>query len=81
MFTTETKSSEAIRLLLPPGKDPPPPLGGVVSSGEALHGVRRMPEYSLMSSVSTLMLCCCMMLTTSYPVQVVFLDCLVYLQF
>ncbi|KAK9282790.1 hypothetical protein L1049_011011 [Liquidambar formosana] len=66
----ETKCNEAIRLLVAPGKDPPPPLGGHIISGEALDNATRRSERLLMSRVSTLMLCCCTMLTSSYPVQV-----------
>ena len=67
---TEAKCNEAIRLLVPPGKDPPPPLGGKKTYGEVLDKAARKSEQLLMSSVTTLMLCCCKMLTTSYPVQV-----------
>uniref|UniRef100_F6HV55 Uncharacterized protein n=1 Tax=Vitis vinifera TaxID=29760 RepID=F6HV55_VITVI len=66
----EAKCNEAIRLLVPPGKDPPPPLGGKKTYGEVLDKAARKSEQLLMSSVTTLMLCCCKMLTTSYPVQV-----------
>nr|CAN73162.1 hypothetical protein VITISV_002553 [Vitis vinifera] len=69
-YVTEAKCNEAIRLLVPPGKDPPPPLGGKKTSGEVLDKAARKSEQLLMSSVTTLMLCCCKMLTTSYPVQV-----------
>ncbi|KAL0008068.1 hypothetical protein SO802_009570 [Lithocarpus litseifolius] len=66
----EGKCKEAIRLLVPPGKDLPPPLGAQILSGEASDTSTRRSEQSLMSSVSMLMLCCCTMLTSSYPVQV-----------
>ncbi|KAI8031839.1 Proline-, glutamic acid- and leucine-rich protein 1 [Camellia lanceoleosa] len=65
----ESKNNEAMRLLIPPGKDPPPPLGGH-TIGEALDQRTKRPERLQMSSVSTLMRCCCTMLTSSYPVQV-----------
>lgn len=65
------KSNEAIRLLVPQGKDPPPPLGGLALLGEASYKARRRSDHLLMSSVSVMMLCCCKLLTSSYPVQVV----------
>ncbi|CAL5365279.1 unnamed protein product [Camellia sinensis] len=65
----ESKNNEAMRLLIPPGKDPPPPLGSH-TIGEALDQRTKRPERLQMSSVSTLMRCCCTMLTSSYPVQV-----------
>ncbi|GFZ21976.1 hypothetical protein Acr_29g0011380 [Actinidia rufa] len=58
-----------MRGLVPPGKDPPPPLGGH-STGEASDQRIKRPERLQMSSVSTLMRCCCTMLTSPYPVQV-----------
>ncbi|KAJ9684919.1 hypothetical protein PVL29_017083 [Vitis rotundifolia] len=67
----EAKCNEAIRLLVSPGKDPPPPLGDQKMSGEVLDKAARKSEQLLMSSVTTLMLCCCKMLTTSYPVQII----------
>ncbi|XP_052199109.1 uncharacterized protein LOC127806114 isoform X2 [Diospyros lotus] len=63
----ESKSNEIIRLLVPPGKDPPPPLG---YSGEVSEHTTKRPELLQISTVSTLMRCCCTMLTRSYPVQV-----------
>ena len=71
LSAAEIKSNEAIRLLVPPGKDPPPPLGGLTLLGEASYKARRRSDYLLMSGVSALMLSCCKMLTSSYPVQVV----------
>lgn len=65
----ETKSNEAMRVLVPPGKDPPPPLGGSTML-ETSDQTTKIPERLLMSSVSTLMLCCCTMLEGSYPVQI-----------
>ncbi|XVE99055.1 hypothetical protein REPUB_Repub03eG0163700 [Reevesia pubescens] len=66
----ETKSDEARRLLVPPGKDLPSPLGGhsslEVASCKATRSSERLPT----STVSTLMFCCCKMLTSSYPIQV-----------
>ncbi|KAK2999853.1 hypothetical protein RJ639_024155, partial [Escallonia herrerae] len=62
----ESQCSEAMRVLVPPGKEPPPPLGGQTSSDLAT----KRPDQYLVSSVSTLMLCCSTMLTSSYPVQI-----------
>ncbi|KAK6933543.1 Pre-rRNA-processing protein RIX1, N-terminal [Dillenia turbinata] len=65
----ESKGSEITRFLVPPGMDPPPPLGGqqiLESSNQALN----MSEQLILSTVSNLMLCCCTMLSTTYPVQV-----------
>ncbi|XP_077250053.1 proline-, glutamic acid/leucine-rich protein isoform X2 [Tasmannia lanceolata] len=66
----ETKSAEAIRLLVPQGKDPPPPLGGQIMSIETSVPSTAWFEQLIMPRVSTLMQCCCMMLTNPYPVQV-----------
>ncbi|XVE90883.1 hypothetical protein DITRI_Ditri20bG0111900 [Diplodiscus trichospermus] len=60
----EAKSDEARRLLVPPGKDLPSPLGGVSCK------TTRSSERLSTSTVSTLIFCCCKMLTSSYPVQV-----------
>ncbi|KAL6957139.1 hypothetical protein U1Q18_043770 [Sarracenia purpurea var. burkii] len=65
----DSKSNEAMRVLVPPGKDPPPPLGGY-TIGETSDQRTKRHERLQMSSVSTLMRCCCTMLTSSYPVQV-----------
>ncbi|MBA0694893.1 hypothetical protein Goari_005157, partial [Gossypium aridum] len=59
----EAKSDEARRLLVPPGKDLPLPLGGASFKGTSSG---RLPT----ATISTLMFCCCKMLTSSYPVQV-----------
>ncbi|CAN4126423.1 unnamed protein product [Withania somnifera] len=66
---TETIRDEAMRLLLPPGKDAPPPLGSqFLSKGTADNTMR--PEHLRISRISTLIFCCCIMLTSSYPFQV-----------
>ncbi|KAH0713509.1 hypothetical protein KY289_009468 [Solanum tuberosum] len=65
----ETIRTEAIRLLLPPGKDPPPPLGGRSLSRGTVDNTMR-PEHLQISRISTLILCCCELLTSSYPFQV-----------
>ncbi|KAK3028729.1 hypothetical protein RJ639_037752, partial [Escallonia herrerae] len=62
----ESQCNEAMRVLVPPGKEPPPPLGGQTNSDLAT----KRPDQYLVSNVSTLMLCCSTMLTSSYPVQI-----------
>ncbi|PON70689.1 Coatomer beta subunit [Trema orientale] len=70
-FEGETKHfDEAIRLLLPPGKDLPPPFGGLAVSGVRSQSMRKRSEHLLTSSVSALFLCCSTMITSSYPIQV-----------
>ncbi|KAI3427709.1 RIX1 domain-containing protein [Psidium guajava] len=66
----ETKSTKVVNLLVPPGKDPPTPLGCWNSSGKAAVEATKRPKRLLTSSVSAFMLCCCEMLTNPYPVQV-----------
>ncbi|KAJ1429529.1 Pre-rRNA-processing protein RIX1, N-terminal [Sesbania bispinosa] len=66
----ETMRKEVIRLLVLPGKQPLPPLGGHVSGEEASNKAIKRSEQSLMSNVSILMFGCCKMLTNSYPVKV-----------
>ncbi|KAJ4972716.1 hypothetical protein NE237_005890 [Protea cynaroides] len=66
----ETKCHEAMKCLVPPGKEPPPPLGGQTMSGEALDQAIKKSEKLLIPRVSMLVLCCCTMLTNPYPVQV-----------
>lgn len=58
-----------MRLLLTPGKDPPPPLGGQSLSRVTVDNTMR-PEHLQISRISTLMFCCCELLTSSYPFQV-----------
>ncbi|XAR53501.1 hypothetical protein NMG60_11022080 [Bertholletia excelsa] len=65
----ESKGNEARRLLIPPGKDPPPPLGGHLV-GETSGQITKKPERLQLFNISALMHCCCTMLTSSYPVQV-----------
>lgn len=64
----ETTTNEAMRALVPPGKDPPPPLGGLTILDISNKATR--PERLFMPSISALMLCCSTMLRTSYPVQI-----------
>ncbi|KAL0317251.1 UNVERIFIED_CONTAM: hypothetical protein Sangu_2139400 [Sesamum angustifolium] len=65
----EVRSSQTLRALLPPGKDSPPPLGGLASEQSSDLSTRK-PERLLGSRISTLMQCCCNMLTSPYPVMV-----------
>ncbi|KAL1827943.1 hypothetical protein ACET3Z_006355 [Daucus carota] len=65
----ESKSDEALRVLVPPGNDPPPPLGGLTMPITS-YGSTKRPELLLMCNSSTLMNCCSTMLSCSYPVQV-----------
>ncbi|GLT88744.1 hypothetical protein SLE2022_067550 [Rubroshorea leprosula] len=65
----EAKSAKVRRLLVPVGKDPPPPLGGHTSLMGGLDKTIKRSDQLLTSSVSTLMICCCKLLTSSYPVQ------------
>ncbi|KAL6494296.1 hypothetical protein OROGR_031096 [Orobanche gracilis] len=66
----EARSTQTMRVLLPSGKEPPPPLGGLAMSEQTLDLSTRRPERLLGSGISTLMQCCCHMLTSSYPVMV-----------
>ena len=61
--------NEGIALLVPPGKDPPPSLGGQIIVGESLNKGERSQQL-LTSNISSLINCCCTMLTSFYPVQV-----------
>ncbi|XP_071707764.1 uncharacterized protein [Rutidosis leptorrhynchoides] len=64
----ETKTGETMRALVPPGTDPPTPLGGLTVFDISNKATR--PERVSMRSISALMLCCSTMLTTSYPTKV-----------
>jgi len=64
-----------MRLLVPPGKDPPPPLGGQMMT-ETSEGATTMLPGMVIPRVTTLMHCCSMMLTNPYPVQVECMFCL-----
>ena len=68
-ISAESKSDEALRVLVPPGNDPPPPLGGLTMPITS-YGSTKRPELLLMCNSSTLMNCCSTMLSCSYPVQV-----------
>ncbi|XP_010242430.1 PREDICTED: proline-, glutamic acid- and leucine-rich protein 1-like isoform X2 [Nelumbo nucifera] len=67
----ETKSNEVIKHLVPPGKEPPPPLGGNKMQGETSNQATEMSEQLILHRISMLMLCCCRMLTNPYPAQVI----------
>ncbi|KAL0538644.1 hypothetical protein IC582_022795 [Cucumis melo] len=66
----DSKGSEFVRLLILPGKDPPPPLGCCSSSEGSLDKIKKSSERMLISSISTLMVCCSTMITSSYNHQV-----------
>ncbi|CAH9111484.1 unnamed protein product [Cuscuta europaea] len=66
----ETRHNQAMRLLLPPGKDAPPPLGGQGMTRKSSSESMNRSEHLLMTRISILMRCCSMMLTSSYSVQV-----------
>lgn len=64
-MVAEAKKDEFGRLLVPPGKSPPPSLGGQQLAGDNLSG-----QVQIYNGCA-LMQCCCMMLTNPYPVQVI----------
>ncbi|XP_072960593.1 uncharacterized protein [Typha angustifolia] len=66
----ENKRSEVMKLLVPPGKDPPPLFGGQLRYEEEPDHATRSLHGSVVPMVSTLIYCCCDMLTNPYPVQV-----------
>ncbi|RAL45561.1 hypothetical protein DM860_009425 [Cuscuta australis] len=66
----ETRHNEAMRLLLPPGKDTPPPLGGQDTPRKISSENMNRSEHMLISRISILMLCCSTMLSSPYTVQV-----------
>ncbi|KAF8008951.1 hypothetical protein BT93_J0064 [Corymbia citriodora subsp. variegata] len=66
----ETNSTKVVNLLVPPGKDPPKPLGCCNCSDKVAVEATKRPDRLLTSSVSALMLCSCEMLINPYPVQV-----------
>ncbi|KAI8563443.1 hypothetical protein RHMOL_Rhmol03G0111600 [Rhododendron molle] len=63
----DSKGNEAMRILVPPGKDPPPPLGGQVVGEASDERIKRSQQLQIST---TLMRCSCTMLTSTYPVQV-----------
>ncbi|XP_061349893.1 uncharacterized protein LOC133295112 [Gastrolobium bilobum] len=65
----ETTRKEVRRLLVLPGKSPPP-LGGYILAEAANSNTTKRSVQSLMSNVSTLLFSCCAMLTNSYTVKV-----------
>lgn len=64
------KSSQIIRFLVPPGKEPPSPLGGHAILKEETF-IKRVQEL-LVPRVFALTQCACTMLTTPYSIQVVY---------
>ncbi|KAI6669301.1 hypothetical protein NL676_004186 [Syzygium grande] len=66
----ETKSTTVVNLLVPPGKDPPTPLGFCKTFDKAAVEATKRLKRLLTSSVSAFILCSCEMLTNPYPVQV-----------
>ncbi|XP_038688480.1 proline-, glutamic acid- and leucine-rich protein 1 isoform X1 [Tripterygium wilfordii] len=66
----ETRRNEAVKLLVPPGKDPPPPLGGPMLSEEGSLNATKRSDELVISCISALMHSCCEMLTSPYPAQV-----------
>ncbi|GAU42217.1 hypothetical protein TSUD_351270 [Trifolium subterraneum] len=74
-LTFQGLEDESIRkefngLLIQPGKQPPSPLGGCVSTEEASNNTTKRSKQSQTVNVSILMSGCCMMLTNTYPVKV-----------
>ncbi|KAD7479898.1 hypothetical protein R6Q59_008731 [Mikania micrantha] len=61
------EETKTMRALVPPGKDPPTPLGGLTIF-DISNKLTRLERVSV-ASISSLMLCCSTMLTTSYPAQ------------
>ncbi|KAK9061345.1 hypothetical protein SSX86_018525 [Deinandra increscens subsp. villosa] len=61
------EETKTMRALVPPGKDPPTPLGGLPIF-DISNKSTKLGRVS-MASISSLMLCCSTMLTTSYPAQ------------
>lgn len=70
VFLAENKGTEAVQALIPPGEDPPPPLGGHTLQGESVDDAAKRSERLTMFSISMLIFCCSTMLTSSYPVRV-----------
>lgn len=70
LFVAETKGSTVVRLLIPPGKDPPSRLGVQSRLREASELPTKMFHELIFPTISTLMHCCCLMLTNPFPTQV-----------
>lgn len=66
----DSRSSEAMKVLLLSGKESPPPLGGLVVPEQTSNLLIRRPEQLLGSKICALMSSCSAMLTSFYPVQV-----------
>ncbi|MQM03494.1 hypothetical protein Taro_036277 [Colocasia esculenta] len=65
----ESRSAETMRLLVPPGKEPPPSLGGQSFSSATLEQSTKKIQEVPVPCVYTLMRCCCIMITSPYPTQ------------
>lgn len=68
----DSRRHEFVKLLVKPGKDSPPTLGGYVNSEEASYKATKKSQQSSIFIVSTLLHCCCTMLTNPYPYKVLF---------
>ncbi|KAG6483146.1 uncharacterized protein LOC122015805 [Zingiber officinale] len=66
----ETKGSSVVRLLVPPGKDPPSELGIRSLLRDVTYQPTKRFRYLVVPVVDTLIKCCCMMLTRPYTSQV-----------
>ncbi|CAA6659783.1 unnamed protein product [Spirodela intermedia] len=66
----EHRSTEVMRLLVPPGKDPPSPLGGQSLSSSVASKTAASIQEVLVPRVSMLMDSCCIMITYPYSIQV-----------
>lgn len=70
-FEDEKKSAEIMKMIVPPGKEHPPPLGGQTLSEKAYELVTRRLHDVLAPRLTALMHCLCIMLTNPYPLPVV----------
>ncbi|XP_074570317.1 uncharacterized protein LOC141826897 [Curcuma longa] len=66
----ETKGSSIVRLLIPPGKDPPSELGIRSLLRDVTYQPTKRFRYLVVPIIVTLIKCCCMMLTRPYTIQV-----------
>ncbi|XP_042426615.1 uncharacterized protein LOC122014451 [Zingiber officinale] len=67
----EMRSSSIVRLLIPPGRHPPSPLGILSSLNKVSEQSTKRFLKLVVPTIVTLMQCCCMMLTNPYPIQVI----------
>ncbi|KAK8931225.1 hypothetical protein KSP39_PZI016567 [Platanthera zijinensis] len=70
-FEEEKKFAEIMKMIVPSGKIPPPPLGGETLPEEVYIPATRRLHDVLVPKLTTLMHCLCIMLTNPYPLQVV----------